>query len=77
MIILIGFIGLFTNLASIFILHGTYKNNLNIKSVFYHLIADAFASVGVVVAAIVIFYTGFYLIDPIVSIGISIIISKL
>lgn len=72
--LMIGFIGLFTNIASIYILHGTYKNNLNIKSVFYHLIADAFASVGVVVAAVIIFYTGFYLIDPIVSIGISIII---
>jgi cobalt-zinc-cadmium efflux system protein len=72
--LLIGFIGLFTNIASIFILHGSYKNNLNIKSVFYHLIADAVASVGVVVAAIVIYYTNFFLIDPIVSIGISIII---
>jgi cobalt-zinc-cadmium efflux system protein len=47
---------------------------LNIKSVFYHLVADTVASIGVVSAAGIIFYTDFYLLDPIVSIGISLII---
>jgi cobalt-zinc-cadmium efflux system protein len=71
---LIGFIGLGTNVVSIYILHGAHKNNLNIRSVFLHLIADAVASVGVVGAAVIIYYTGFYVIDPLVSIGISVII---
>ena len=72
--LLIGLIGLFTNLASVYILHGSYKKNINIKSVFYHLMADAVASVGVVLAAGIIFYFHFYLIDPLVSIGISLVI---
>jgi cobalt-zinc-cadmium efflux system protein len=71
---LIGFIGLFTNIVSIYILHGSHKSNINIRSVFLHLIADAVASVGVVGAAAIIYYTGFFIIDPLVSIGISIII---
>jgi cobalt-zinc-cadmium efflux system protein len=71
---LIGIIGLATNLLSIYILHGSHKTNLNIRSVFLHMIADAVASVGVVGAAVIIYYTGFYIIDPLVSIGISIII---
>jgi len=70
----IGLIGLFVNLASILILRGSQKNNLNVRSVFYHMIADAAASVGVVCGAIIIYYTGFYLLDPIISLGISIII---
>jgi len=70
----IGIIGLCVNLISVYILRGSQKSNLNVRSVFYHMIADAAASVGVVIAAIVIYYTGFYLLDPIVSFGISIII---
>jgi cobalt-zinc-cadmium efflux system protein len=72
--LLIGFIGLFTNIVSIYILHGSHKHSLNVKSVFYHMIADAAASVGVVSAAIIIYYTEFYVIDAVVSIGISIVI---
>jgi cobalt-zinc-cadmium efflux system protein len=72
--LLIGFIGLFTNIVSIYILHGSHKHSLNVKSVFYHMIADAAASVGVVSAAIIIYYTEFYVIDAVVSIGISVVI---
>jgi cobalt-zinc-cadmium efflux system protein len=72
--LIIGLIGLGVNLVSIYILHGSHKDNLNIKSVFYHLVADTVASIGVVSAAGIIFYTDFYLLDPIVSIGISLII---
>ncbi len=72
--LIIGVIGLGTNLASIYILHGSHKHNLNVKSVFYHLIADTVSSVGVVIAAVVIFYTSWNILDPIVSFAISIII---
>jgi cobalt-zinc-cadmium efflux system protein len=38
------------------------------------MFADAVSSVGIVLAAIVIMYTGWTLIDPLVSIGISVLI---
>ena len=44
------------------------KNNLNIKSAYMHMLGDAAASVGVVIAGIVILFTGAYIADPIVSI---------
>jgi cobalt-zinc-cadmium efflux system protein len=70
----IAFIGLAVNVASIIILKGSHKENLNIRSVFYHMFADAISSVGIVIAALVIMYTNWTFIDPFVSIGISVII---
>lgn len=72
--LIIAIVGLGVNLASIFILHGSHRSDLNIKSVFYHMIADAASSVGIVIAAVIIFYTGWNIIDPLVSFGISVII---
>lgn len=72
--LLIGIIGLVVNIISVFILKDSSKEDLNIKGVFYHMIADMFSSVGVVGAAIVIFFTGWNIIDPLISIGISFII---
>jgi len=72
--LVIALIGLAVNVVSIVILHGSHKRNLNIKGVFYHMIADAASSVGIVAAAIIIYYTEWNIIDPLVSIGISIII---
>ena len=73
--LLIALIGLVTNVASIFILHGSHKDDLNVRSVFYHMIADAASSVGIVFAAILISYTGWNIIDPLVSFGISAVIA--
>jgi cobalt-zinc-cadmium efflux system protein len=70
----IAFIGLGTNIASILILHGSHRGNINIKGVFYHMIADAVSSVGIVIAAVIIIYTNWNFIDPFVSIGISLLI---
>jgi cobalt-zinc-cadmium efflux system protein len=72
--LLIGFIGLCVNIASIMILHGSHKKDLNIRGVFYHMAADAASSVGIVSAAVIIHFTGWNMLDPLVSIGISLII---
>lgn len=72
--LMIALIGLAVNIASIIILHGSHRRNLNIKGVFYHMIADAASSVGIVGAAIIIYYTKWNIVDPLVSIGISVII---
>lgn len=72
--LLVAFIGLFANIASIVILRGSHKHNLNIRGVFYHMIADALSSVGIIAAAVIILLTGWVFIDPLVSIGIALII---
>lgn len=71
---IIAFVGLGVNITSIIILYGSQNENLNIKSVFYHMIADAASSIGIVVVAIIITFTSWNFLDPLVSIGISIVI---
>ncbi len=50
------------------------KSDLNIRGAFLHMAADAGVSVGVVVAGVIIFATGWSLLDPIVSLVIVAII---
>ncbi|TFG24576.1 MAG: cation transporter [Promethearchaeota archaeon] len=71
---IIALIGLGVNISSILILQGSQKQSLNVKSVFYHMIADAASSIGIVIVAIIIINTGFSFLDPLVSLGISLVI---
>ncbi|MHA2184604.1 MAG: cation diffusion facilitator family transporter [Promethearchaeota archaeon] len=72
--LIVAFIGLTVNITSILILQGSRKSSLNVRSVFYHMIADAASSVGIVIAAFIIIATNLVILDPIVSLGISIVI---
>jgi cobalt-zinc-cadmium efflux system protein len=72
--LVIAFIGLTVNVTSIYILQGSKKNDLNIQGLFYHMIADASSSIGIIIAAIVIFLTGWSFLDPLVSLLISLVI---
>lgn len=72
--LIVAFIGLAVNITSILILKGSRDTSLNVKSVFYHMIADAGSSIGIVIAAVIIMSTGFVILDPIVSLGISAVI---
>ena len=48
--------------------------DLNVKGAYLHMAADALVSVGVVVSGIIITYTGWSIIDPIIGLGIAVII---
>ncbi|PKN96063.1 MAG: hypothetical protein CVU43_22650 [Chloroflexi bacterium HGW-Chloroflexi-5] len=50
------------------------QRNLNVQSAFLHVVGDAISSVGVILAAILIRFTGIKWIDPLISILIGIII---
>ncbi|MFX1452994.1 MAG: cation diffusion facilitator family transporter [Promethearchaeota archaeon] len=72
--LIIAIIGLSVNITSVLLLQGIKKSDLNVRSVVSHMLADAVSSIGIVIVAIIIYYTGWTILDPIVSIGISIII---
>jgi len=73
--LILAIIGLIANISSILILQGSQKSDLNVKGVFYHMFADAIASIGIVIVAIfIIFNPNWTILDPIVSIGISFVI---
>ena len=71
---IVAVIGLIVNIATALILYKASKNSLNIRSAFVHMIGDAASSVGVIAGAVIIYFTGFYIIDPIFSIIIAILI---
>lgn len=69
--LVIAFVGLLVNLTSIFILQASKTQDLNIRGLFYHIIADTISSIGIVIAAVVIYFTDWYFIDPLISLFIS------
>jgi cobalt-zinc-cadmium efflux system protein len=72
--LLIALIGLIVNLISAWILHGASKEDLNIKSAFLHLWADTLSSFAIIIGAVIINFTGWDIIDPLLSIVIALII---
>lgn len=73
-IALIATIGIIINALSAFLFYKSQKSELNAKAAYLHLMVDALVSVGVVVAGIIIKFTGWYLADPIISLVILIVI---
>lgn len=70
----VAVIGLVVNLASAVILLDVGKSDLNVRSAFLHMLGDTASSVGIVIGAIVIYFTGWYVIDPLLSILIAVVI---
>ncbi len=70
----IAVIGLIANIIGAAVLRKHQHANLNIRGAFLHIIGDAAVSVGVIIGGIVILNTGWYLIDPILSVLISCVI---
>ena len=50
------------------------KSDINVRGAFLHMVADTLVSVGVVVSGLVIVWTGWSIVDPIVSLFIAAII---
>jgi cobalt-zinc-cadmium efflux system protein len=73
-IIIVASIGVVINSISAYLFYKDQKNDINIKGAFIHLLVDAIVSVGVVISGVIIIYTGWNLLDPIISIAIVIII---
>jgi cobalt-zinc-cadmium efflux system protein len=69
--IIVAVIGLIVNVATALILWKASRESLNVRSAFIHMIGDTASSIGVVIGAVIIYFTGFYIIDPIISILIA------
>jgi len=67
-------LGLAVNLISLFLLHGHRDENLNIRGAFLHVLADSLGSVGALAGGLVILYTNWLPADPLVSVGICLLI---
>lgn len=71
----ISVIGLLVNIVAAWILmSGDKDENLNVRSAFLHVIGDMLGSVGAITAALLIYFFGWGLADPIASIAVAILI---
>ena len=66
--------GLVVNLVSMRMLSAGSQESLNVKGAYFEVLADMLGSLGVIVAAAVVVWTGWRLVDPIIGAGIGLFI---
>jgi cobalt-zinc-cadmium efflux system protein len=64
------------NLSIALLLQHGAKDDLNIRSAFWHMLGDAWASLGVVISGGVILFTGWAILDPLISLLVVVAIAK-
>lgn len=67
-------LGIVVNTVTALMFVRGHQHDLNVKGAFLHMVGDAAVSLGVVVAALLIGWTGWLWLDPAVSIGVAAII---
>ena len=67
-------VGILINGLTAWALSRQQQHDINTRGAFLHMLADTLVSVGVVVSGIVIHYTGWMVIDPIIGLVIAVVI---
>ncbi|HZB14200.1 MAG TPA: cation diffusion facilitator family transporter, partial [Chryseolinea sp.] len=73
-IIYVAAIGIVINFVSALLFFRDREKDLNLKGAYLHLMVDALVSVGVVVSGIIMMYTQWFWIDPLISLIIMVVI---
>ena len=72
--LVVAIFGFIANMVIVWLFHGEGHKNLNVRSAVLHVIGDALASVGVIVGGVVIYYTSWFVVDPILSCAIGLVV---
>ncbi|MBI3629139.1 MAG: cation transporter [Candidatus Rokubacteria bacterium] len=70
----VAVLGFAANLAGAWLLHHGARASLNVRAAYLEVLSDALASLGVIVAGVVVLLTGWLAADPLVSAAIGIFI---
>ncbi|MBL6615282.1 MAG: cation transporter [Reyranella sp.] len=70
----VAVVGLAVNLASMKLLAAGSSESLNVKGAYFEVMSDMLGSLGVIIAALIVMFTGWRLADPIVGAGIGLFI---
>ena len=73
-IAIVAGIGIVINAVSAWLFSKNKEHDINVKSAYLHLLADAAISAGVAIAGLVIYFTNWFWLDAVVSIVIAIVI---
>ncbi len=69
--LVVASIGLVINLISMKILMSSATESLNMKGAYFEVLSDALGSVGVIIGAIIIYFTNWYWVDTIIAVAIG------
>ena len=72
--LIIAIAGLIANCLCAVVLSKSKSENLNIKGAFLHVLSDTLGSVGAICAGLIMYTTGWYQVDPLISMLISVLI---
>ena len=72
----VAVLGLLVNLAAFKLLHGGHQHDLNVRSALLHVLWDLLGSVAAIVAGVVILWTGWMPIDPLLSVLVALLILR-
>jgi cobalt-zinc-cadmium efflux system protein len=67
-------VGLLANMAGVRVLHRGHDHSLNQRGAYLHVMSDLLGSVGAVLAGVLVVATGWRLADPIISLGIGLLV---
>jgi len=73
-LISVGLIAVVINLVTALLVHRGSEHDLNLRSVFVHLMGDVLSTVGAVIAGVIIYFTNANWLDPLVSVLIGFLI---
>lgn len=76
MMLLVAAVGLIVNVIVFLTIHGGDQENLNMRGAALHVLGDLLGSIAAMSAALVILATGWMPIDPILSIGVAVLIFR-
>ena len=71
---IVAFIGILVNGGTALLFMRNKDQELNMKGAYLHMASDAVVSLGVVIAGLLIAFTGWTWLDPLISLGIMLII---
>ena len=74
--LVVAILGLAVNVAAFLVLHGAERDNLNVRGAILHVLGDLLGSAAAIVAALVILWTGWTPIDPLLSVVVACIILR-
>lgn len=72
--LVVAAVGLVVNLAGIAILRSDANASLNMKGAYFEVLSDLLASVGVIIAGLIMWFTGWYYADPLFSVVVGLFI---
>ena len=69
--LMVAIIGLIVNIITVTILQKSSHEDLNVRGAYIHMIGDTGSSVAIIIGVVILIFTDWFIIDPLLAIGIG------